>query len=98
MLKTRYPTELSDIENLKLSWRDARFLIKQILTDKLSVGRSQFTAGSKITTDLGGDSLDLVEIAIALEKTVGIRVNEKVPFNYVLEIVDYLHFVRTWEK
>ena len=98
MAETRFPTVLGDVEVLNNSWRDARLLTKQILTEKLSVAGSQFTSGSKIAADLGGDSLDLVEIAIALEKITGIRVNERVPFNYVLEIVDYLHFVRTWEK
>nr|YP_009550968.1 acyl carrier protein [Eustigmatophyceae sp. Ndem 8/9T-3m6.8]QAA11900.1 acyl carrier protein [Eustigmatophyceae sp. Ndem 8/9T-3m6.8] len=98
MSELRFPTVLSDVESLNNSWRDARLLTKHILTEKLSVSRSQFTSSSKIAADLGGDSLDLVEIAIALEKTTGIRVNERVPFNYVLEIVDYLHFIRTWEK
>lgn len=98
MAETKYPTVLSDVEGLNSTWRDARLLTKQILTEKLSVARSKFTSGSKITADLGGDSLDLVEIAIILEKLMGIRVNERVSFNYVLEIVDYLHFIRTWEK
>lgn len=98
MPEARFPTQLGDAESLDVSWRDARLLTKQILTEKLSVSRSQFTAGSKIAADLGGDSLDLVEIAIALEKITGIRVNERVPFNYVLEIVDYVHFIRTCEK
>lgn len=98
MADNRFPTVLSDAKSLNTSWRDARLLTKQILTEKLSVSRAQFTAGSKIAADLGGDSLDLVEIAIALEKITDVRVNERVPFNYVLEIVDYLHFIRTWEK
>jgi len=98
MLEARFPKILSDAESLNSSWKDTRSLTKQILTEKLSVSRAQFTAGSKIAADLGGDSLDLVEITIALEKITGIRVNERVPFNYVLEIVDYLHFIRTWEK
>jgi acyl carrier protein len=98
MANNRFPTVLADVEILNSGWRDARLLTKQILTEKLSVSRSQFTVGSKIAADLGGDSLDLVEIAIALEKITGVRVNERVPFNYVVEIVDYLHFIRTWEK
>ena len=98
MSETRFPTILADVESLNNTWRDARLITKQILTEKLSVAGSRFTSGSKIAADLGCDSLDLVEIAISLEKITGIRVNERVPFNYVLEIVDYLHFIRTWEK
>ena len=98
MVDSRFPKVLNDAEVLNNEWRDARLLTKQILTEKLSVARSEFTSGSKISTDLGGDSLDLVEIAIGLEKITGVRVNERVPFNYVLEIVDYLHFIRTWDN
>ena len=98
MTEKRFPDVLADVENLNNGWRDARLLTKQILTEKLSVSRSEFTSGSKIAADLGGDSLDLVEIAIGLEKITGVRVNERVPFNYVVEIVDYLHFIRTWEN
>ena len=98
MSETRFPSVLADVETLNNRWRDARSLTKQILTEKLSLSRSEFTSESKIAADLGGDSLDLVEIAIALEKITGIRVNERVPFNYVLEIVDYIHFIGTWEK
>ena len=98
MSQKRFPEVLNEVEGLNNSWRDARLLTKQILTEKLSVSRDQFTSSSKIAADLGGDSLDLVEIAIGLEKITGVRVNERVPFNYVVEIVDYLHFVRTWEK
>lgn len=98
MSEKRFPSVLTDAETLNNSWRDTRSLTKQILTEKLSISRSEFNSGSKIAADLGGDSLDLVEIAITLEKITGIRVNERVPFNYVLEIVDYIHFIRTWEK
>ena len=73
-------------------------LTKQILTEKLSVASSEFTVGSKIYSDLGGDSLDLVEIAIGLEKITGIRVNENLSFSYVSDLIDYIYFVRIREK
>jgi acyl carrier protein len=98
MSEKRFPETLNEANRLNTGWGEARLLTKYILTEKLSVSRAQFTSVSKIAADLGGDSLDLVEIAIGLEKITGVRVNERVPFNYVVEIVDYLHFVRTWEK
>nr|YP_009550547.1 acyl carrier protein [Eustigmatophyceae sp. Bat 8/9-7w]QAA11477.1 acyl carrier protein [Eustigmatophyceae sp. Bat 8/9-7w] len=98
MPEKRFPLVLADVEALNNSWGNLRWLVKQIVTEKLSVSRSEFTSGSKISTDLGGDSLDLVEIAIALEKITGIRVNERVPFNHVSEIVDYIYFIKTWKK
>jgi acyl carrier protein len=98
MSEKRFPEILIEANELNKGWRDARLLIKQILTEKLSVSRQRFTSASKIGADLGGDSLDLVEIAINLEKTTGVRVDERVPFHFVVEIVDYLHFIRTWDK
>nr|YP_009131263.1 acyl carrier protein [Trachydiscus minutus]AIB04051.1 acyl carrier protein [Trachydiscus minutus] len=98
MPEKRFPLVLADVEALNNNWGNLRWLVKQILTEKLSVSRSEFNSGSKISKDLGGDSLDFVEVAIALEKITGIRVNERVPFNYVLELVDYLYFIKTWEK
>ena len=94
MTTTRYPIILSPAANLNASWRNVRLLTKQVLTEKLSVSRSKFNSGSNIISDLRGDSLDFVEIAITLEKITGIRINERVSFNFVLEIIDYLHFIR----
>ena len=98
MLERRFPLILDQVEILNECWRDARLLTKQILTEKLSVASSEFTIGSKISSDLGGDSLDLVEIAIALEKITGTRVNDHLSFNYVLELIDYMYFVTIKER
>lgn len=95
MPDSRFPVVLSEVENLNVYWRQLLFLTKHMITEKFSVGGQYFTAGSKIVDDLGGDSLDLIEVLILLQKKTRVRINERVPFNYVLEIVDYLYFYRT---
>jgi acyl carrier protein len=98
MSEKKFPLIFDGVETLNKCWNDARLLTKHILTEKLSVASSEFNIGSKISTDLGGDSLDLVEIAIALEKITGVRVNEHLSFNYVLELIDYIYIVRIGER
>ena len=94
MSERKLPLVLEEVETLNECWRNARLLSKQILTQKLSVASSEFTIGSNIFSDLGGDSLDLVEVAIVLEKIIGIRINERLSFNYVLELIDYIYIVK----
>ena len=97
MSEKKFPLIFDEVETLNKHWQDARLLTIQIIAEKLSVASSEFNLRSKFSSDLGGDSLDLVEIAIALEKITGIRVNEHLSFNYVLELVDYIYIVKTIE-
>ena len=98
MSERKFPLVVDEVETLNECWRNARLLSKQILTQKLSVASSEFTISSNIFSDLGGDSLDLVEIAIVLEKIIGIRINERLSFNYVLELIDYIYIVKVRER
>jgi acyl carrier protein len=41
--------------------------IKVIVSDKLSIGEDQVTEDASFTEDLGADSLDTVELVMALE-------------------------------
>ncbi|MCK4759888.1 MAG: acyl carrier protein [Candidatus Aminicenantes bacterium] len=41
--------------------------IKSIVSDKLSIGEEQVTEGASFIDDLGADSLDTVELVMALE-------------------------------
>jgi acyl carrier protein len=50
--------------------------VRDILVEQLNVFPSQLTAGAKIRADLGSDSLDDVEIAMALEDRFQISVPE----------------------
>jgi acyl carrier protein len=41
--------------------------VKAIVADKLSIGEDQVTEGASFIDDLGADSLDTVELVMALE-------------------------------
>lgn len=49
-------------------------VITAILTEKLGVSESEITENAKLTSDLGADSLDVVELSMEIEKRLGIRI------------------------
>lgn len=50
--------------------------LKSIIADKLGVDESQVTKEANFTTDLGTDSLDQVEIVLAIEEEFDIQISD----------------------
>lgn len=48
--------------------------IKDIIVEQLGVNEDQVTADAKLMEDLGADSLDAVELVMAIEEEFGIEV------------------------
>ena len=51
--------------------------VKQIIVDQLGVDAGDVTATSSFVDDLGADSLDRVELIMALEETFGIEIPDE---------------------
>ena len=51
--------------------------IQDILIRQLDVQRDQLTLEAKITSDLGADSLDVVEISMALEELFNVTIPDE---------------------
>ncbi len=51
--------------------------VKQIIVDQLGVDPGDVTASSSFVDDLGADSLDRVELIMALEETFGIEIPDE---------------------
>ncbi len=66
--------------------------VKHIIVDQLGVDAAEVTAASSFVDDLGADSLDRVELIMALEETFGIEIPdadaEKI--TTVQDAVDYI--------
>jgi len=51
--------------------------VKEIIVDKLSVPESKVTEDAKFVTDLGADSLDVVEFVMEVEKEFNITIPDE---------------------
>ena len=66
--------------------------VKDMLVEKLGVSPDQVTMESEIIKDLGADSLDVVEMLLALEENFNITVTDEQTDNIktVKDIVDII--------
>lgn len=66
--------------------------LKEIIMEKLSLNEDEVTMTSNIVEDLSADSLDLVEIAIEIERIYDIDIPEEMmtAFETVADVVDYI--------
>lgn len=51
--------------------------VKAVVAEKLNVGEDQVTADAKFVEDLGADSLDQVELIMALEDDFELKIPEE---------------------
>ena len=63
-----------------------------IIEERLGVAASDITTEKSLVNDLGADSLDLVELVMAIETKFGVSIPEDVSENIkvVGDIIDYL--------
>ncbi len=66
--------------------------IKDIIVEQLGVNEEQVTADAKLMEDLGADSLDAVELVMAIEEEFGIEVpdDEAEKLTSLTEIEKYI--------
>jgi len=66
--------------------------VKEIIVDELGVEASEVTLEANLNDDLGADSLDAVELIMALEDEFEIKVSDEAAqgFKTVQEIVEYI--------
>ena len=66
--------------------------VKTIIADTLNCDESEITLASSVTEDFGADSLEMVELAMALEEEFDVSIAEEdyASLQTVGDIVDYI--------
>jgi acyl carrier protein len=66
--------------------------VKQIIVDQLGVDPAEITPTASFVDDLGADSLDRVELIMALEETFGVEIpdGDAEKISTVQDAVDYI--------
>ncbi len=64
----------------------------EIICDQLTLDRAQVTPESSFLEDLGADSLDIVQLIMALEEEYGLEISdeEAEKIRNVRDIIDYI--------
>ena len=66
--------------------------IKSVIVDTLSCDEDKVVPSASLTDDLGADSLDAVELGMAIEEAIGVTIeDEDLPnIKTVQDLVDYV--------
>lgn len=66
--------------------------VRDVVVEQLSVSPDQVKLDSKIIEDLGADSLDVVELVMALEEKFGVEIpdSESEKLVSIKDVVDYI--------
>lgn len=66
--------------------------VKKVIEEQLSVNQDQITREASFIDDLGADSLDTVELVMALEEEFGVEIpdEEAEKITKVGEAIDYI--------
>jgi len=64
----------------------------EIIVEQLSVDKDKVVPGASFVDDLGADSLDLVELIMAMEEAFGIEIPDEVAekITTVQQAIDYI--------
>ena len=67
--------------------------VKQIIVDQLGVEPADVTPSASFVDDLGADSLDRVELVMALEETFGVEISDEDAEKIITvqNAIDYIH-------
>ena len=71
--------------------------IKKIIVDQLGVDESEVTLEASFVDDLGADSLDTVELVMALEEEFGIEISDE-DAEKIITIGDAIKYIESHSR
>ena len=67
--------------------------VKEIIVEQLGVNESEVTPEAKFVDDLGADSLDLVELVMALEEEYNMEISDE-DAEKILTVSDAIEYIQ----
>jgi acyl carrier protein len=71
--------------------------VKNIIADQLGVGEDEIKPGSSFIEDLGADSLDIVELVMAMEEEFEVEIPDEEAEN-IKTVQDAINYITTHKK
>ena len=71
--------------------------VKSIIADQLGVGEDEIKPESSFIEDLGGDSLDIVELVMAMEEEFEVEIPDEEAEN-IKTVGDAINYINTHKK
>jgi acyl carrier protein len=68
--------------------------VKEIIVEQLGVNENEVTPEAKFVDDLGADSLDLVELVMALEEEYNIEISDE-EAEKILTVGDAVEYIQS---
>ena len=68
--------------------------VKEIIVEQLGVNEGEVAPAAKFVDDLGADSLDLVELVMALEEEYNIEISDE-DAEKILTVGDAIEFIQS---
>jgi acyl carrier protein len=68
--------------------------VKEIIVEQLGVNENEVTPEAKFVDDLGADSLDLVELVMALEEEYNIEISDE-DAEKILTVGDAIDYIKS---
>jgi acyl carrier protein len=72
---------------------DIEARVKEIIVEQLGVSENEVVPEAKFIDDLGADSLDLVELVMALEEEYGIEISDE-EAEGILTVGDAIEYIK----